>query len=556
MGSIVRPTLATLLVVGLIMVNGWPSPVEAQGPTASQPARAALAEREVFGFLPHWELGNADGIDLDTLTTLAWFSVEAGRDGRLIRETADGTLTPGWAGWTSESFGELRDRAQASGVRVVLTVERFSWDTAGRRTTRALLGDPAARTALVDDIVEAVESAGAGGVNLDFEPLPRSVRNGFVRLVRELRTRFEATDPSLQLTFDLTPDVTSFPLGRLTGLGAAHAAVLMGYEYRTNGSRVAGSVAPLDETEDLDLRESLRRTLAKARPGEVILALPWYGRAWSTRTAEPGARTRRSDRFIAPAVALYRAAVARAREAGRRFDSRQASAWSVYPSRACEGCPLSWRQVWYDDVDSVKSKVGFAIRKRLRGVGIWALGYEGNGQELWSALRFALDGPRELTAPFGTASIARASILGEQGGRPVVGDIVELDLAASDGPTGSGVAFVRVATRGRMDAGGRLVNGTTFPAGDSVRMALPGGGPVREAFVPGSGPAPSPSPFATPSAAAEPSPGSLVGPESAVEHRPRTIRVQWRDIAGNWSVPLELEVRHQAETVMVDAGRP
>ena len=242
------------------------------------PAAAAaderLAEQEVFGFLPYWEVGRADEPDLDVLTTLAWFGVEAGRDGRLVREV-DGQATPGWAGWTSDEFTVLRARAQAEGVRVVLVVERFSWTTAGKRTTKKLLRDADARATLAGAVVEAVTEAGADGVNLDFEPLPQSVRGDFVRLVRELRRALDAADPSLQLTFDLTPDVDSFPLRRLVADGAADAAVLMGYEYRTSGSRVAGSVAPLRDPDGLDVRESVKRALAKAPAERVILAVPW-----------------------------------------------------------------------------------------------------------------------------------------------------------------------------------------------------------------------------------------------------------------------------------------
>ena len=254
-------------------------------PDTPEATRQRLADREVFGFLPSWELDSAAAVDLDTLTTLAWFSLEAGRDGRLLRETEDGTPTPGWAGWTSQTFEDLLARARAADVRVVLTVERFSWDSAGRRTTTRLLGDEAARATLVQDIVDTITVRGAGGVNLDFEPLPQPVRSSFVRLVRELRAGLDAVDPSLQLTFDLTPDVTSFPVRRLTGRDAADAAVLMGYEYRTASSRIAGSVAPLRDPDGLDLRDSIDRALSRLPARRLILALPWYGRAWSTQTA-------------------------------------------------------------------------------------------------------------------------------------------------------------------------------------------------------------------------------------------------------------------------------
>jgi len=523
-----------------------PSPSSRPDESSSAPAGPPLAEQEVFGFLPYWELGNAEGIDLDTLTTLAWFGLEAGRDGRLIRETSEGEPTPGWSGLNSEGFDRLLDRAEAAGVRVVLTVERFAWDTAGKRDTKALMADPVARTVLVEDIIDVITDRGVGGVNLDFEPLPKASRVPFVRLARELRAALDAVDPSLQLTFDLTPDVESFPIRRLTSADAADAAVLMGYEYRTPGSRVAGSVAPLRDPDGLDLRDSVKLALARASPDRVILALPWYGRAWSTRSDEVGARTRTNDRFIAPSTALYRSALARAAVAGRRYDRKQASAWSVYGSRACETCPLSWRQLWYDDVDSVRAKVGLALRKKLRGVGIWALGYQGSRQELWSALRFSLGQGRDVLPPQGTATIALESVLEERDGLPVVGQTVTLDLDVSDVLDGSGVAFVRVATRGRLDDNGKLKVGTTFPAVDSVSISLPDADPVDEVFIPAGGAAPTPS--ASPSASPSPSeasPSLDLAPEIETDPDRATIRVQWRDIAGNWSEPLKMRVLYE-----------
>jgi hypothetical protein len=420
---------------------------------------------------------------------------------------------------------------------VVLVVERFSWTAAGKRATKKLLRDPNARATLVSEIVEVITAAEADGVNLDFEPLPKSVRGDFVRLVRGLRRALDAVDPSLQLTFDLTPDVESFPLRRLVADGAADAAVLMGYEYRTSASEVAGSVAPLRDPDGLDLRESVTRALASAPPDRVILALPWYGRAWSTRTDEPDSRPRKSDRYIQPSTATYSVSVPRAASAGRRYDPRQASAWSVYGSRACATCPFSWRQLWYDDVDSVRAKVRFALRKELRGVGIWALGYEGAHPDLWSALRFGLEGRPDAAPPSGTARVGPASVIEERDGLPVVGPTVTLALEATDGPDGSGVAFVRVATRGRLTDSGALRYGTTFPAVEAVTVMMPDAEPVGDVFIPGGGAEPSPSPSA--------SPGSPV----ASELEPVTIRVQWRDIAGNWSKPRQIRV-------LLDVGAP
>jgi spore germination protein YaaH len=496
---------------------------------------APLAEREVFGFLPYWELPRASSIDFDVLTTLAWFGVEAGRDGGLVRVGSDGEPTPGWSGWRSDEFQAVREQARAADVRVVLTVERFSWSTAGRRTTKRLLRDPEARRTLAGEIAEALAEADADGVNLDFEPLPSSVRGEFVRLVRQIRRALDGIDPSLQLTFDLTPDVESFPLRRLVAEGAADAAVLMGYEYRTSGSKVAGSVAPLRVKEGLDVRESVRLALEKAPAGKVILAMPWYGRAWSTRTDDADSRTRQGERFLDPSTAFYRVSIPRAAEAGRDWDARQGSAWSAYRSRACETCPLSWRQLWYDDVDSLLAKIGLSRRQGLRGVGIWALGYEGDRRELWSALRFGLERPRDVVPPSGSATIDPASVLGEHEGVPVVGETATLALEASDGDEGSGLAFVRVSARGKREADGSFKRGTTFPAVDSLSISLPDATAVDTVFVPATVTEASPSPSAA----------SAAAPASLPEPVPVSIRIQWRDIAGNWSNPVRVEVAYQ-----------
>ena len=231
----------------------------------------------------------------------------------------------------------------------------------------------------------------------------------------------------------------------------------------------------------------------------------------------------------------------RAATAGREWDRAQGSAWSVYRSRACETCPLSWRQLWYDDVDSVLAKVGLARRKDLRGVGIWALGYDGDQPELWAALRYGLERPKDLEAPLGTATIEAASVLGEGDGLPLVGETVTLALEASDGG-GSGLAFVRVSARGKRNDDGSLKRGTTFPAVGSLRISLPDVGAVDEVFVPEAAPEASPSPAASP----EPDASSLPEPV------PVNIRVQWRDIAGNWSSPISLPVAYRPDGMTTD----
>ena len=261
--------------------------------------------------------------------------------------------------------------------------------------------------------------------------------------------------------------------------------------------------------------------------------MPWYGRAWSTRTDEPESRTRRGERYIDPSTAFYRVSVPRAAIAGREWDQEQGSAWSVYRSRACETCPLSWRQLWYDDVDSVLAKVGLARRKGLRGVGIWALGYDGDRPELWSALRYGLERPKDAEPPagIGERSMPRASSVSRTG-CPVVGATVTLELEASDGRRQRRRLRAGIGARAALIDDGSLKRGTTFPAVDSVIISLPDAAPSTTSSSPALRPRRAPSPAASP----EP------GPPPRPSRCRVSIRVQWRDIAGNWSEPVRAAV--------------
>ena len=64
----------------------------------------------------------------------------------------------------------------------------------------------------------------------------------------------------------------------------------MGYDYRTSGSGVAGSVDPMSGPA-YDLADTVRAYTARVSPSRIILGLPWYGRAWSTADASARSKT-------------------------------------------------------------------------------------------------------------------------------------------------------------------------------------------------------------------------------------------------------------------------
>ena len=354
-----------------------------------EPPGATDLRRQVFGFLPYWQLSaRSTRLDYRLLSTIAYFGVGADSDGDLVKRNRDSSISIGWAGWTSSRMTSVIDAAHRRGTRVVLTVQAFAWTTSQADSQSALLGNASARLKLARQIAAAVRDRGADGVNLDFEPLVSGRSDEFVALVRTIRTELSRIKRGYQLTFDTTGWIGNYPIEAATAPGAADAIFIMGYDYRTATSGSAGWIAPLGGP-TYDLVDTVLAFTDRVSARKLILGVPYYGRAWSTVSNQPRAKTQTGTKYGWSTAVTYDKAVALAKQHGRRYDRRDASAWFAYKKRNCSagaGCVATWREVYYDDAQSLRAKYDMINRYGLRGAGIWALGYDGSRPELYKAI--------------------------------------------------------------------------------------------------------------------------------------------------------------------------
>ena len=359
------------------------------GDPAIEPAAASGLRRQVFGFLPYWELkGASTRLNDAVLSTVAYFSVGADGAGNLRKRASDGSRTTGWAGWTSSDMSAVIAGAHQHGTRVVLTVSVFAWTTSQARVQASLLGSASARLALARQAAAAVRDRGADGINLDFEPLASGYESEFVALLRTMRSELNRIHAGYQLTYDTTGYIGNYPLEASVGGGAADAVFIMGYDYRTASSATAGSVDPLSGPK-YDLADTVRAYTARISPARVILGIPWYGRAWSTSSAAARSANISSARYGYSVAVNYDTVVGLVARYGRRWDSVEQSPYVVYRRQTCTsryGCTTSWRQVYYDDAASMKLRLALVNDYGLRGAGIWALGDDGGHAEPYRAL--------------------------------------------------------------------------------------------------------------------------------------------------------------------------
>jgi spore germination protein YaaH len=375
--------------------------IEADGASFSEPTAEGEIDlaatvspnglrREVFGFLPYWELSDSSTtLDYTKLSTIAYFGVGAAANGNLEKTNSDGSTTVGWSGWTSNKMTSVVNAAHQGKTRVVLTIQSFAWSSGGLTKQQTLLGSATNRANLARNIVKAVTDRGADGVNLDFEPLASGYAEEFTALVRTVRAEFNKVAPGYQITFDTTGYIGNYPLEAATASGGADAIFIMGYDYRSSGSGTVGSIAPIGGP-SYDITDTLIAYLKRVPASKLILGVPYYGRAWSTDTSSLNAKNISSTKYGTSAAVIYSSGIELLQEHGRKYDSREGVAWTAYKRQNCTttyGCVTPWRQLYMDDATALKAKYDLVNRYGLRGAGIWALGYDNARPELWNAIQ-------------------------------------------------------------------------------------------------------------------------------------------------------------------------
>ena len=359
---------------------------EPMSATSEQVATAGLPNglrKQVFGFLPYWMLTDSalDDLNYHLVSTIAYFSVGASKDGYLVKGTTSNPST-GWAGWKSAAMTQVIDRAHASGVKVVLTVTMMAWNAASADRQAALLGSSTARSRLVRQIVSAIEARGADGVNLDFEPLATSLRDEYVSFTRQLKRGLRNAGVGANLTVCVMAGAatwaTGYDVAGLTASGAADALFVMGYDYHWSGSSRAGAVAPIQSPYTLDVAGTMADFLTETSGSKLIWGVPYYGRTWPTT----GSQLNATSLGYGSKAYTYTGHRAQAAQFGRRWDDVGKVPWYRY----WDGAAGNWVQGYYDDRQSLGIKYDLINARGLAGTGMWTLLMDQGRNELWRLL--------------------------------------------------------------------------------------------------------------------------------------------------------------------------
>jgi spore germination protein YaaH len=321
----------------------------------------------VFGYLPDWEYlnGNQQYLRYDLLTHLACFDFAVDANGNLSNPA-------GWP-WT-----DVINDSHDNGVKVILTVTKFGGSSSANAEIHELLTDSNKYQNFFSQVVLKLKAYQLDGVNIDFETYASEDEGQpTVDFMRRLSEFVKAELPEAEISF-ATPVINwggDWDLPELVDV--IDYAFIMGYAFWGSWSSTTGPNSPLEGT-NRNLLRSLNEEYAQiisTNPEKLILGIPYYGHHWTTNSQV--AYTNQINDFVGST--RFRSAEPVAQTYGRQWDNLSKTPWVKWDSG-------EWNQLWFDDDSSLALKYDLAIEKNLMGVGMWALGYDGERPELWNLI--------------------------------------------------------------------------------------------------------------------------------------------------------------------------
>lgn len=342
-----------------------------------------IKDAEVYGFLPYWTMNNAT-ISAE-VTDVAYFAVQFDGQGNLV-ESQDGSPEMGYTRLQSDRFTEWLAEQQAAQRRVHITVVGTSNDDIANLVTR-----PAARERFQTNLSQLMVSYPFDGLQLDFEysgTADPAVQAGYVELVKSLKQELQSLNPDLRLSVAAygtaaSKDTDFWDIAQLAPF--IDRLIIMSYDYHIRSSAVAGPVAPLFGSEtgryEDDITSNIRDFLAYISPDKILLGVPFYGYEWQVTRGEPGAATFPDSGSTATYQRVQALLNDEDVEVQEGWDAAALSPFVVYREGGEQ------KIIYYDNPRSLSYKLDLVQQLGLRGVAIWALGYEGDQTELWEVIR-------------------------------------------------------------------------------------------------------------------------------------------------------------------------
>jgi hypothetical protein len=142
--------------------------------------------------------------------------------------------------------------------------------------------------------------------------------------------------------------------------------------YDMNDASTPSPTSPLSGSGNVDAIDLVEYSRVVPR-SKIVLGVPYYGYDWPTSGPDAG------DPATGPPSPVSYAQVV-AQHLPSYWDASSQTPWTTYQAGS------QWHQVYYDDPTSLALKARLANADGIAGVGVWALGMDGNSPAMLAAL--------------------------------------------------------------------------------------------------------------------------------------------------------------------------
>ncbi len=332
---------------------------------------------EVFGWHPYWMNDAYAGYNYNLLSTISYYAYD------IDTETGGYVDVDAIDGWRTTP---MIDTAHANGVNVLLTVTNY-----GEVANREFLTNQSLWQSLIDSLQVLLRERGGNGIDLNFEQVPTNLSAEYVSFIKKLRT--DLAD-AMMLTVQVLPynNGGAFDFSELNSW--VDYFIIQGYDYSevSCNSRPA-PVAPLyaissrcpciANTFDYCVRNGMDMS-------KSILGLPLYGTKTTIRE-----NSYVLDEYSYEYLTYSDILSSYASQYAATYDPVSGSAYFILP-RAERG---RLEMIWYEDEVSLDRKSQWALDQGMRGIALWALGYDSHHTSVKQVIasNFGIEPLQEIT---------------------------------------------------------------------------------------------------------------------------------------------------------------
>lgn len=336
---------------------------------------------EVIGFLPSWNAAKEVKVDTSNLTQLIYFGFGVNERGEIIQYGPDGNETLEWVYFKSPYFKKIREDAKNTNTKILVAIKSFD-----NKNIDDLIANPYTSEKFINQLIKLVKDNKLDGVNIDFEYFTDSNFPTFKHLnafFRKLSEKLKAENPNYIISADFNASaVASDPAYDMVKLGEViDRIILMGYDYSTTASSQATPVAPLYSADgEASIDKSITSLKGRVDFDKVILAIPFYGYEWQTISNNFQSKTIPETGALATYGRITQLINSR-NDIEINWDNKSLTPWINYSQSGAN------KQIYFENEQSIAKKLDYIKDKKLAGVGIWAIGYEGENETFWNLIR-------------------------------------------------------------------------------------------------------------------------------------------------------------------------